>query len=145
MKARKVKQQSQETAWDYGYVSISWGLLEGHPSLSMWPLSLTPNLLSKCHQPLAKDKSKVRCESLCIHLPLSVPWIGLLWSNYTCLFVAMQKRRDEKRSGWRRRGIISFLTMQEGLWLPSKSADACVNKRICTHAHNHRRGPDALC
>lgn len=112
-------------------LSISRGLLEGHPSPGMWPLSPTPNLLSKCHQVLAKDKGKGKGhrESLCIHLPLSAPWIdysGLIRPVYLlpCRSGQMKKRR--------RRGIISFYTMQEGLRQPSKGADVYTHMQAIT-------------
>lgn len=93
MKASKVKQESQKTAWDCPFLEVSWKVI---PLPGMWPLSPTPNLLSKCHQALAKDKGKGHRESLRIHLPLSAPWMdysGLIRPVY---LLPCRNRRTKK-------------------------------------------------
>lgn len=97
MKARKVKQESKKTAWDCPFLEVSWKVI---PLPGMWPLSPTPNLLSKCHQALAKDKGKGHRESLCIHLPLSAPWMdysGLIRPVYL-LPCRNRQTKKEKRT-----------------------------------------------
>lgn len=122
--------QSQTTKSENSMrLSISRGLLEGHPSPGMWALSPTPNLLSKCHQVLTKDKGKGHCESLCIHLPLSVPWIGYSGLIRPVYLLPCRNGQTKKR---RRRGIISFYTMREGLRQSSKGADVYTHMQAIT-------------
>lgn len=111
--------QSQTTKSEASMrLSISRGLLEGHPSPGMWPLSPTPNLLSKCHQALAKDKGKGHCESLRIHLPLSAPSIGysgLIRPVYLlpCRNGRMKKKGEKKKRKRKEEGELSPSTQWE--------------------------------
>lgn len=127
MKASKVKQESQKTAWDCPFLEVSWKVI---PLPGMWPLSPTPNLLSKCHQALAKDKGKGHRESLFIHLPLSVPWMdysGLIRLVY--LLRCRNKRKKKKK------------TTKEGnyLLLHNARGDSAGHQRALTYIHTCRQ------
>lgn len=93
MEASKVTQESQKTAWDCPFLEVSWKVI---PLPGMWPLSPTPNLLSKCHQALAKDKGKGHRESL------SAPWMdysGLIRPVYLLPCRNRQTKKEKKSDG----------------------------------------------
>lgn len=128
MKARKVKQESKKTAWDCPFLEVSWKVI---PLPGMWPLSPTPNLLSKCHQALAKDKGKGHRESLCIHLPLSAPWMdysGLIRPVY---LLPCRNRRTKKEKR----------TTEEGNYLLVHNArgDSAGHQRALMYIHTCRQ------
>lgn len=136
MKASKVKQESQKTAWHCPFLEVSWKVI---PIPGMWPLSPPQNLLSKCHQALAKDKSRGHRESLCIHLPLSTLWMdysGLIRPVYLLPCRNRWTKKNIKDGG---RELSLSIQCVWGFGGPSKHAD------VYTHADNHRGEPIMPC
>lgn len=137
MKAGKVKQESQKTAWDCPFLEVSSKVI---PLPGMWPLGPTPNLLSKCHQALAKDKGKGHRESLCIHLPLSLPWMdysGLIRPVYLlpCRNRRTKKvtKQNQKTTKNTEEGELSPPTQcARGFGGPSKGADVYPHMQAIT-------------
>lgn len=136
MKAGKVKQESQKTAWDCPFLEVSSKVI---PLPGMWPLSPTPNLLSKCHQALAKDKGKGHRESLCIHLPLSLPWMdysGLIRPVYLLpcrnrRTKKVTKQNPKKQQKTQRRGNYLLLHNARG--------DSAGPQRVLIYTHTCRQ------